>query len=112
MNKQNKLAKSSALALALATLFAGSVQTSAAAQTSLLWAEHLKDACQTGDKISHASIRAPGFETDAKRSTLPIWAGHFKEAYTPSLERTEFASMVSRQSVPRVSPLLKTTAAC
>jgi len=107
MNTHSKLTKSSALALALAALFVASFQTSAAEQSSLLWAEHLKDACKTGGEISQSAIREPRFETDAKRRPLLIWAGHFKEAYTPSLERTEFASVDSLGVSAR-----KTTPAC
>lgn len=80
MNAQNKLIKSSALALA--ALFVGNSQISAAAQSPLLWTEYFKNACKTGGERSQASIRAPRFETDAKRSTALIWAG-ISHARTP-----------------------------
>ncbi|MGH8502935.1 MAG: hypothetical protein ACREVE_10805 [Gammaproteobacteria bacterium] len=114
MNTHDKLTKSSTLALALAALFVGSTQIGAAGQSSLLWAEHLKDAHEASGQRPQTLVRTPCIEAEAeaKHAVKPIWAEHFKRAYAPSVEQTEFAAVATHQSALKVSPLRKTTLPC
>jgi len=114
MNTQNTSAKSSTLALALAALFVGSTQIGAAGQSSLLWAEHLKDAHEASGQRPQTLVRTPCIEAEAeaKHAAMPIWAGHFKRAYAPSVEQTEFAAVATHQSALKVSPLHNAAVPC
>jgi hypothetical protein len=114
MNAPNKLIKSSTLALALATLFVGSFQISAAEHSSLLWAEHFKDACKAGE-LSQASVSLNAFRAFRYGCEAKHRAGlgrAFQTGVHTIRKPGGVCGGLRHQSVATVAPARKVVASC